>query len=405
YTLESRGLMKFFVDTYGCTANQGDSKRIEALLKKEGHEIAESVEAADTVVVNTCIVTKRTELNVLKRLEELEVCGKDIIVAGCLPVARPDLISKKQNYDVMTPRSIDHVFEYGVDGVIGTVNISNGCIGDCSYCIVKKARGPLLSYDLKRIIETVNTLVAGGAKEIRITSQDCSAYGLDTGTRLPELIREISSIEGDFMLRIGMMNPFTLVDILDETIEAFDHPKIFKFLHVPVQSGSDAILKLMNRDHKISEFTEILKRFREKFSDLTISTDFIIGFPGEIEEDFKDSLSILELTTPDKVNITRFSARPGTKAADMPDILERTKKERSRIFTKRCHEILSEKNAMWIGRELNVIVTEIGEKGGVVSRDDTYKHIILRDDLRPGERFRVRITEAKRTYFIGEVLN
>lgn len=397
--------MKFFVDTYGCTANHGDSKRIEASLVREGHEMVGSVEDADTVVVNTCIVTKRTELNVLKRLEELEMGGKDIIVAGCLPAARPDLISERQGFGVLTPKSLDDVFEYGVDGVIGTVNISNGCTGDCSYCIVKKARGPLLSYNSDRIIESVNALVAGGAKEIRVTSQDCSAYGLDIDMRLPELIENISSVEGDFTLRIGMMNPFTISDILDETIKAFDHPKIFKFLHLPVQSGSDDILKLMNRNYTVSEFTDIVRRFKEKFSDLTLSTDFIIGFPEETEEDFEKSLNLLETLNPDKVNITRFSSRPGTKAADMPDILERTKKERSRIFTKRCHEIASEKNVRWVGRVLDVIVTEIGSKGGVVSRDDTYRHIILREDLLPGIRVRVRITEARRTYFVGEVLD
>ncbi len=397
--------MKFFVDTYGCTANQGDSKRIEASLLRDGHDMVESVEAADTVVVNTCIVTKRTELNVLKRLKELEAIGKDIIVAGCLPAARPDLISEMQGFGVLTIKSLDDVFEYGVDGVIGTVNISNGCTGDCSYCIVKKARGPLLSYDSDRIIESVNALVTRGAKEIRVTSQDCSAYGLDIGMRLPELIKNISSVEGDYMLRIGMMNPFTLSDILDETIKAFDHPKIFKFLHLPVQSGSDDILKLMNRNYTVSEFTDIIRCFKEKFSDLTLSTDFIIGFPGETEEYFEKSLNLLETLNPDKVNITRFSPRPGTKAADMPDILERTKKERSRIFTKKCHEILSDKNAMWVGRVLDVIVTEIGSKGGVVSRDDTYRHIILKEDLRPGDRFKVRITEARRTYFVGEVLD
>ncbi|MDY6931238.1 MAG: tRNA (N(6)-L-threonylcarbamoyladenosine(37)-C(2))-methylthiotransferase [Halobacteriota archaeon] len=396
--------MKFIVDTYGCTANQGDSKRIEAFFLRGGHEMVESIEAADTVVVNTCIVTKRTELNVLKQIEKLKTMGKEIVVAGCLPAARPDLIEQDE-FSVLTPKSIDHVFECSVEGVIGTVNISNGCVGDCSYCIVKKARGALLSYDPERIKKSVAFLVESGAKEIRITSQDCSAYGLDIGTRLPDLIKKISCVEGDFFLRIGMMNPFTLSDILDETIEAFDHPKIFKFLHIPVQSGSDEILKQMNRRHNISDFTDIVKRFKDKFPDLTISTDFIIGFPEETEEEFQKSLSLLEKINPDKVNITRFSPRPGTKAADMPDILERTKKERSRIFTKRCHMIYSENNSLWLGRILDVIVTEIGPKGGVISRDSTYRHIVLKEDLRLGERFKVRIKEAKRTYFVGEVLN
>lgn len=396
--------MKFYIETYGCTANQGDSMRIKAQLIKDGHERVEVQEEADTVVVNTCIVTRRTELNVTKRIYELEMMGKNLIIAGCLPAARYDLISGKENIETLTPKSLDTLFDYGVCGVIGTVNISNGCVGDCSYCIVKKARGDLLSYTPERIAGSVRMLVDDGAREVRITSQDCSAYGLDGGMRLPELTSKITSIDGDFQIRIGMMNPFTLCDILDETIDAFSNPKVFKFLHVPVQSGSDKILKLMNRNYRVSDFIEIVRAFRKRFSDITLSTDFIIGFPSETEEDFNESIDLLKKLEPEKVNITRFSPRPYTKASYMEDILERTKKERSRTFTKIYHEIASDKNSEWVGRILDVIVTESGEKGGVISRDGTYKHIVIKEDISPGERCKVRITEARRTYLVGCVV-
>jgi len=421
--------MKICIETYGCTSNHADSNTMEFLLVQNGHDIT-SIWEADTIIVNTCTVTRKTEQRMIKRLKKLLELRKNVIVAGCLPAAQPEVIPGQVR--VITPPAIRSICEVlgengnkigsrianpKIRGVTGIVSISQGCVGSCSYCIVKRARGGLRSYPKNMIIEEIESLVSGGAREIQLTAQDTAAYGLDTGERLPSLLEEISSIPGDFQVRVGMMNPFTALDIVDDLVDAFDSPKIFKFLHLPLQSGSDKILKDMRREHKVEDYKTIVCAFREKYPDLTLSTDFIVGFPTETEEDFHETLRVLYETRPIKVNITRFSPRPYTPAASLPDVVERIKKERSRILTKAHHEVTREANKAWVGRILEVLVTEqalprkilAGKKptgmvspGTVIARDSTYKNIAIPEELPLGSRLKVKITEARHTYLVGE---
>jgi len=396
--------MKVYIETYGCTANQSDSQWMKGILLQNDHEITNSVKDADIVILNTCTVTERTDRQMLKRLRELD--GRKVIVAGCLPAAQPNLLSDFKILGTITPRSIHRIRRdvyTALDGAIGLVTISEGCVGRCSFCIVKQARGDLESYPPEMIVNAVRKLVDGGAKEIRITSQDTAAYGLDIGVRLPALIDDITSLDGDFKIRIGMMNPATTKDILDDLIESFDSPKVFKFLHLPIQSGSDAILQSMNRGHSVADFVEIVDAFRQRFPELTLSTDFIVGYPGETGEDFDASIRILRKTNPTKVNITRFSPRPGTPAAELPDIIGRVKKERSRELTKVHHAIVYQLHKRWIGRIVEALVTEKGKNNTVVARDASYKNIVIKEDLPLGSRCRVKITDARPTYLIGTI--
>jgi len=290
--------------------------------------------------------------------------------------------------------------------VIAVIPIAMGCVGKCSYCIVKRARGELRSYKPEKIREAVRSAVERGAKEVRITSQDCSAYGWDSfGIKLPELLEMITSVEGDFRIRVGMMNPFTAIHILDELLEAFDSKKIFKFFHLPVQSGSDKVLGDMRRNYKVADFVEIVNSIRKRFKYSTICTDFIIGFPTETEVDFFSSLNLLEAVKPEKVNITRFSSRPGTEASKLKDLLEREKKKRSRIFSSGYHKITFTKNKELEGNKLSVLVTGRGEKGGVIGRDTSYRTIVIRRDLPLGATCKVMVKEARSTYLVGEVQN
>lgn len=394
--------MKVHIETYGCTANQSDSQRMKDILLRNDHEIVDSAEDADIVIVNTCTVIERTERQMLKRLRELN--GRKVIVAGCLPAAQPDVLLDFNILGTITPRSIPrNDITVVPDGVIGAVAISEGCVGQCSYCIVKRARGELRSYPPEAIVRSVRKLVEDGAKEIRITSQDTAAYGLDIGARLPALIDEITSLNGDFMVRIGMMNPASTRDILDDLIESFDSFKVFKFLHLPVQSGSDTILQSMNRGYTVTDFVEIVDAFRQRFPELTLSTDFIVGYPGETNEDFNASIQILKKTEPTKVNITRFSPRPGTAAAELPDTIGRVKKERSRELTRIHHAIAHQLHKQWIGRIVEALVTEKRENTTVIARDMTYKNIVIKEDLPLGMRCRVKIVGAQPTYLVGTI--
>ncbi len=400
------------LETFGCTANVGDEMKMRAILRNAGHEIVEESEA-DVVIVNTCTVAKRTELNVIKRLKELKEKGKEVVVAGCMPAAQPDLVKSILGEEVamVTPMDICNGYrgeqKLDFDGVVGIIPIAMGCVGKCSYCIVKRARGELRSYEPEKICEAVKSAVERGAREIRITSQDCSAYGWDSfDIKLPELLEMVTSVEGDFRIRVGMLNPFTVIHILDELLEAFDSEKIFKFFHVPVQSGSDKVLGDMRRNYKAADFVEIVKSIRKRFEYSTICTDFIVGFPTETDADFFSSLNLLEEIKPEKVNITRFSPRPGTEASKLKDLLEREKKRRSRIFSAVYHTLAFAKNRELEGKELPVLVTGKGKKGGVIARDTSYRTIVIKKELPLGATYTytVRVKEAKSTYLVGEVV-
>ncbi|MEA2074955.1 MAG: tRNA (N(6)-L-threonylcarbamoyladenosine(37)-C(2))-methylthiotransferase [Euryarchaeota archaeon] len=405
---------KIHLETFGCTANVGDTMKLRAILRKDGHAIVEKDEA-DAVIVNTCTVTKRTELNVIKRLKELKGEGKEVIVAGCMAAAQPEWVKSILGNDVamITPQDIYNEFcgdqKADFDGVVAVIPIAMGCVGNCSYCIVKRARGNLKSYEPEKIFETVKSAVEMGAKEIRITSQDCSAYGWENSgalkLKLPELLELITSVEGDFRIRVGMMNPFTVIPILDELLEAFDSEKVFKFFHVPVQSGSDKVLMDMRRNYKAADFVEIVEGIRQRFEYSTICTDFIVGFPTETEDEFLSSLNLLENVKPEKVNITRFSPRPGTEAFKLKDMLEREKKKRSRIFSSLYHKLALERNKDLEGKKLPVLITEKGKKGGVIGRDPSYRMIVVNKDLALGTTYTTRVMAVKSTYLVGAIQN
>ncbi|PXF52554.1 MAG: hypothetical protein C4B56_05415 [Candidatus Methanophagaceae archaeon] len=405
------------IETFGCTANAGDTQKLRAILKRSGYQLVTDYKKADCVIVNTCTVTKRTELNVVKRLEELKKQGKHVIVAGCMAAAQPELVKSVLGKDtiMITPEELYPVMDFDFDNnssVVGIIPISMGCLGECTYCIVKRARGRLKSLSPDRICSALRSAVAAGVKEIRITAQDCAAYGfdrtdmgMDMAVKLPELLRMLTEVEGDFRIRIGMMNPFTLLCIIDELLEAFESDKVFKFFHIPVQSGSDKVLSDMRRNYKVADFVEIVRRIRRRFHYCTICTDFIVGFPTEDEDDFRASLQLLEEVKPEKVNITRFSPRPGTEASKLKDMLARDKKMRSRTMSAIYHRMALEANNQLIGAELPVLVTERGDKGGVIARDPSYKTIILEEDLPPGSFHKVRVKDARSTYLVASVIS
>jgi len=398
--------MRFYIQTFGCTANTGDSMRIAASLRRASGVWVNQWEDADTVVVNTCTVTARTELNVLKFIRKMRENGKRLIIAGCMVATQPDLIEQNDDIlEMLTPSSIDGLPPPEIrGGVIGVLNIAQGCTGACTYCIVKYARGELVSAKLDKITSTIAHFSRTGLREIRITSQDCSAYGSDTcDLNLADLLNAISSIDGDFMVRVGMMNPNTLLPILDDLIDAFRSDKIFRFVHVPVQSGSDPVLAAMGRGYTVAEFERIVDAFRSAFSDMTLSTDFIAGFPGEDEADFERSVELLRAVHPEKVNITRFSPRPSTPACKMDDLPVQIKKDRSRRLNNVCREILNRQERL-VGRVFDVIATERGAKGGIITRDDAYRYIVLRGGIEPGMSARVKVTESREVYLVGELL-
>jgi len=356
--------MKIYASVYGCPSNIADCEMALGLLQETGFEIVDDSGKSDLNIIFTCIVKTPTEQRMVQRIQQLTKTGKPLIVAGCMPKTSQRAIEKiNPNASLLGPDSIEHIVDAvraalegkkvifvgderktkpGLPRVrkkesIGIVPISIGCLSDCSYCAVKFARGKLKSYPIEKIVQDVEALVKDGCKEIWLTSQDNGCYGLDIGTSLAELLEEVCKIKDDFKIRVGMMNPMHIKKFLDELVDAYKNEKIMKFLHLPMQSGSDRILQTMKRGYTVVKFEKIVERLKKEIPNLFLSTDVIVGFPGESDEDFQATVALMKKIKPGKVNVSKFGARAGTKAAKMKQIPTKTINERS----KNLHGVIS----------------------------------------------------------------
>ncbi|MCS7385702.1 MAG: tRNA (N(6)-L-threonylcarbamoyladenosine(37)-C(2))-methylthiotransferase [archaeon GB-1867-005] len=424
-------MRKIYVETYGCSANVADTNIMVTLLKKAGYEVVDSIDEADVVILNTCTVRGESERKMVKRLKELEKLRQrlnfKLVVAGCLAKAQPALIAKiSPKASMLAPQLIEEVVEVVKDdsriikilgegkrrtlpkhfeGVKFTVPIAEGCIGSCTYCIVKVARGRLRSYPPEEIVEAVECAVKAGAREIRLTAQDTAAYGLDIGTSLPELVEKITEIPGDFMIRIGMMNPDGALKMLDKLLKVYESDKVYKFIHIPLQSGDDRILKLMRRKYTSSQFIQLAREFRRRFPEGFIATDVIVGFPTEDEAAFNNTLKVISEVEPDKVHVARYSPRPHTEAAALPQIPEAVKKKRSKIMTNLSLKIGLKRNIPLVGRVEEALAVDEGYGGTIKARLNNYKIVVFNGDPSIiGEKVKVKIVEASPIQLRGKLI-
>jgi threonylcarbamoyladenosine tRNA methylthiotransferase CDKAL1 len=421
-------MLRVKIETYGCSMNKAASEVAAGLLSEKGYEISgEGV--FDAVIVNTCTVKTPTETKIIKRLETLSKEKKPVVVAGCLPGTCPGLTERFSSFSFVGTNILDlpDALEGALKGIrlikietrgcepghdrkrenpiIGVIPISEGCLGRCSYCLVKKARGDLNSFTLEDIVKDVKSALTEGVREIWLTSQDCGCYGMDKGTNLPDLLRRVCALDGEYMIRTGMMNPNHAVSFLGELIEAYKHPKVYKFLHIPVQSGDDKVLKDMNRFYTVKDYKRIVKEFRKEIPEITISTDIIAGFPTEDDDSFQRSLDLLKETRPDVLNISRFWVRPGTEAAKMKQLHGRVTNQRSRKVAEAFNAFAVENNKRWIGWEGRVLVSEKGKRGDYCARNYAYKPVILKDKRNIMGRFlNVKIVDATRNDLRGVII-
>jgi tRNA A37 methylthiotransferase MiaB len=295
--------------TFGCTYNHGDTGKIAAVLKEQGCVIFSSPSPADAVVVNTCTVVASTERRVIRTIRALT--GVRVYVTGCMAVVQPETILEACHSAVLIhPWAIQEAYRaHGLVGAWGShiVQLASGCTGSCRYCITKKARGEITSVPRNEVVREVVAISGAGHMEVQLSAQDLSAWGIDLGASLGELLEDIASLPGDFTMRLGMMNPRTLIPSIDEVIRALSHPRFFSFLHIPIQSGSDYVINAMGRGYTMGEIRELLTRIRSIVSAVTIATDIIVGFPGETDQDFSMTVFALRELRFSKVNITRYS--------------------------------------------------------------------------------------------------
>jgi len=357
---------------------------------------------------------------------------KKLIVAGCLPLINFERLRTEVKFDgVLGPAPGSEIIEavHGVDQgercfmlekdskpridlpkipinkVIGIIPISYGCLGACSYCCVLFARGRLRSYPANEVVRRVEQDLASGAKEIWMTSQDTACYGKDIQTNLVDLLKDICKVKGKFFVRVGMMTPNQALELLDDLIEAYKNDKVFKFLHLPVQSGDDEVLRLMNRFYSMEDFKKIISSFRREIPNMTIATDVICGFPSESLSAFKQTIKLIEEIQPDVVNISKFFPRPRTPAEKMRQLPVREVKERSRRMTKLVGRISLEKNKAWVNWEGEVLIDERGKDShSWIGRNFAYKPVVVKSDKSLLGRFvDIRVVRAFQTYLEAEI--
>ncbi|HLA21915.1 MAG TPA: tRNA (N(6)-L-threonylcarbamoyladenosine(37)-C(2))-methylthiotransferase [Nitrosopumilaceae archaeon] len=422
-------MAKIWVEAYGCSASFADSEMISGLILNGGHTLAKNTSDSDLNLIVTCSVKDATANKMVNRIKKLK--SKPLIVAGCLPKAEKSTVEKfGPHASLLGPNSIGKTLDVisstlkgkkrieledsdvtkvglpkvRLNPVVGIVEIASGCMSECTFCQTKLSKGDLRSYRIGDIVRQVKHDIDNDCKEVWLSSTDNGCYGFDIGTDLPRLISVVGEIERDFMIRIGMMNPMYMPRIRDGLLRSFENTKVFKFLHIPVQSGSNRILKEMKRGHTAQVFRDTSDKFRKKFGKFTISTDIIVGFPFESDGEFEETVDLIKETRPDVINLSRYSARPGTKAAKMTQLDVSEVKRRSKIVYELAKNISNERNAEWVGWGGEVLFDESSD-GVIKGRNFAYKPVVVDEDVKLGQKIKVEIIKATSYGLYGKSLS
>ncbi|KAM0977143.1 hypothetical protein COP2_020463 [Malus domestica] len=426
------GTQTIYIKTFGCSHNQSDSEYMAGQLSAFGYPLSDNPEEADLWLINTCTVKSPSQSAMDTLIAKGKGARKPLVVAGCVPQGSRDL-KELEGVSIVGVQQIDRVVEIVEETLKGhevrllsrktlpaldlpkvrknkfveILPINVGCLGACTYCKTKHARGHLGSYTVDSLVGRVKSVVADGVKEIWLSSEDTGAYGRDIGVNLPILLNAIVAelpSDASTMLRIGMTNPPFILEHLKEIAEVLRHPCVYSFLHVPVQSGSDAVLTAMNREYTVSEFKTVVDTLTELVPGMQIATDIICGFPGETDEDFTQTLSLIKEYKFSQVHISQFYPRPGTPAARM-------KKVPSTVVKKRSRELTSafEAFAPYVGMEGRVEriwITDIATDGiHLVGHTKGYVQVLVAaPESMLGTSAIAKITSVGRWSVFGEVI-
>ncbi|XP_052153203.1 uncharacterized protein LOC127771351 [Oryza glaberrima] len=426
------GTQTIYVKTFGCSHNQSDSEYMSGQLSAFGYAITEEPEGADLWLINTCTVKNPSQSAMTTLISKCKSANKPLVVAGCVPQGSRDL-KELEGISVIGVQQIDRVVEVVEETLKGhevrllsrktlpsldlpkvrknkfieILPINVGCLGACTYCKTKHARGHLGSYTIESLVDRVKIVVSEGVREIWLSSEDTGAYGRDIGTNLPNLLNGIVAelpADRSTMLRIGMTNPPFILEHLKEIASVLCHPCVYSFLHVPVQSGSDAVLTAMNREYTVSEFRRVVDTLCELVPGMQIATDIICGFPGETDEDFSQTVNLVKQYQFPQVHISQFYPRPGTPAARMKKVSSVEVKKRSRELTS-VFESFSPYQGME-GKVERIWITEIATDGvHLVGHTKGYIQVlVIAPDSMLGTSADVKITSVGRWSVFGEVI-
>jgi MiaB-like tRNA modifying enzyme len=404
---------KVWIEAYGCSASMADSEMMSGLLKAGGYELADEENESSLNIIVTCSVKDVTQHRMLHRIDKLSRSAKPLIVAGCLPKTERQRIESLSPFaSLVGPHCIDRTIDavrsalsgeksvfvedsfldkvnlpkIRINPIVSIIEIASGCMSECSFCQTKLAKGRLRSYRIGDILRQMRSDIADGCKEIWLSSTDNGCYGKDIGSDLVHLLRSCCLVEGNYKIRVGMMNPMYLPFMIKDLIEVFsDNDKIFKFLHIPVQSGSERILRKMKRGHTVETYRNIVKAFRKEFPEITIATDVIIGFPSETNQDFLKTIDLIKETEPDIVNSSKYSSRSGTDACKLKQVDSHIVKQRTELLHTLIKEIAVKRNSIWKGWRGNIIIDETSENN-IQGRNYAYKPILLSSECAPSNK-------------------
>lgn len=432
------GTQNIYIKTWGCTHNNSDGEYMAGQLAAFGYNIIEDKSKADLWLLNSCTVKTPAEDHFRNEIHRAQESGKYVVVAGCIPQAQPKL-AYIQGLSVIGVQQIDRVTEVveetlkghsvrlmnqkkGKDGkkaggaklnlpkirknpLIEIIAINTGCLNQCTYCKTKHARGDLGSYPPDEIVARAITAFSEGVVEIWLTSEDTGAYGRDIGVSLPELLWKLVDVIPDgCMLRVGMTNPPYILEHLEAMGEILANPRVYAFLHVPVQSGSDAVLTDMRREYCREDFCQVVNVLRGRLPGVTIATDVICGFPTETETDFDETLSLIDEFRFPSLFINQFFPRPGTLAAKMERVHPQEVKRRTKAVSELFNSYRTYDHKL--GERQDVLVTEVShDKLHYVGHNKYYEQVLVPMEKRYlGKMVTVAIYETGKHFLKGRPL-
>lgn len=437
---------KYCVVTYGCQMNLHESEKISGILSGMGMSAVNEPENADVVVFNTCCIrdtAERRALGNIGKMKELKKKNKNllIVVTGCMTQQNGFAKNMKERYQyvdvILGTHNISDLENQirirlekkkrvaavlDTDGYIDDettpvtrtsfpnawVNINYGCNNFCTYCIVPYVRGRERSRDMKSIISECEKLINNGYKEITLLGQNVNSYGNDVpdeNVNFANLLREVAKIDGKFRIRFMTSHP---KDLTEDVVKAIrDNDKICNNIHLPIQAGSNSVLKNMNRRYTREHYLGLIDMIRRYLPDCGITTDIMVGFPYETEEDFLDTMDIVEKVRFSTAFTFIYSVRKGTKAAEMPQIPYEIKQNRIKRLIARQNEITEEISKDYVGNVYEILVEGMQEKknGYVVGRTESGRLVSAKGDKSMiGEFKNIKITAVKNAQLLGEIL-
>ncbi|XP_056338870.1 threonylcarbamoyladenosine tRNA methylthiotransferase [Oenanthe melanoleuca] len=429
------GVQKIWIRTWGCSHNNSDGEYMAGQLAAYGYKITDDSAEADLWLLNSCTVKNPAEDHFRNSIKKAQEGKKKVVLAGCVPQAQP-----RQEYlkglSIIGVQQIDRVVEVVEETIKGhsvrllgqkkdngkrlggarldlpkirknplieIISINTGCLNACTYCKTKHARGDLASYPIEELVGRAKQSFQEGVCEIWLTSEDTGAYGRDIGTDLPTLLwKLVEVIPEGAMLRLGMTNPPYILEHLEEMAKILNHPRVYAFLHIPVQSASDSVLMDMKREYCVADFKQVVDFLKEKVPGITIATDIICGFPGETDEDFQETMKLVELYRFPSLFINQFYPRPGTPAAKMPQVPAAVKKQRTKDLSQLFHSYNPYDHK--VGERQRVLVTEESfDSNYYVAHNPFYEQVLVpKDPLLMGKMVEVNIYEAGKHFMKGQ---